>query len=71
MSNVIDFLERMGQDADMRHASAGDLLKMLEDAAVNFDSHAAIASRDEVALAAVLGAESKLCCMVYPVESVQ
>jgi hypothetical protein len=61
MSDVIDFLERMGQDSAMRHAS---LDSVLAQAPVSPQVRAALASRDTQALMALVGSDN-VCCMVF------
>jgi hypothetical protein len=52
MSSIIDFLERMGADAQLRHASKEDLAKALEESQVDAALGAAIiahsTSADEI-----------------------
>lgn len=65
MLNVIEFLERMGRDARLRHASAETLERTLEDAGVEPEFSAAILCRDLAALYALLG-EGPLCSVQIP-----
>ena len=67
MSDVIDFLEKLGQDSALRHAS---LDSVLAQARMSPEVRAALASRDAGALAALLG--RNVCCMVFaPLEEEQ
>lgn len=50
MSNVIDFLERMGADASLRTATPDHLARELAEAAVEDDAAQAIVSGDALAL---------------------
>ncbi len=54
MSNVIDFLERMGKDATLRRASSDEVALALAEAGVETPLHPAIVARDASALQALL-----------------
>ena len=64
MSNVIDFLERFGQDADLRYASDGVMDEALRRAGIDPAVRLAILDKDQPALEALLGADTNVCCMV-------
>lgn len=65
MSNVIDFLEMIGQDARLRHASQDEMKLALANMQVDSDLQAAILAKDQPQLEAMLGA-SNTCCVVFP-----
>jgi hypothetical protein len=65
VSNVIDFLERFGQDADLRHAGDEAVAQALTDAGLEPAVRAAVLAGDQRALEALLGADTNVCCMVY------
>jgi hypothetical protein len=65
VSNVIDFLERFGQDADMRYASEDAIAEALGNAGIEPRLQSAILSNDQGALKALLGADTNVCCMVH------
>jgi hypothetical protein len=65
MSNVIDFLERMGQDAQLRDASQEKLVLALASSRINPELRAAILAKDQVRLEALLGSIN-VCCMINP-----
>jgi hypothetical protein len=65
MSSVIDFLERMGQDARLRHASRDDLERVLASAKIDQELQAAILAKDQALLEVLLG-NINICCMVDP-----
>jgi hypothetical protein len=65
MSNVIDFLERLGQDAQLRHATSTEVEQALTHAQIDPALRAAVLSGDQRALEARLGAKSNVCCMVF------
>ena len=65
MLNVIDFLERMGQDADLRHASREMLEEALRNSGIEPALRAALLGEDRQALEALLGTKSTVCCIVW------
>ena len=65
MSNVIDFLERMGQDAQLRHASRGEVELALKDAQIDSEIQVAILAKDQSRLEELLGSVN-VCCMLEP-----
>ena len=65
MSNVIDFLERFGQDADLRHAADDAVAEALRKAGLEPALQAAVLNKDQRALEALLGADTNVCCMVF------
>ena len=64
MSNVIDFLERLGKDAQLRHASDQELERALIDAHIDPAVREAILLRDQRQLEILLGANPNVCCMI-------
>jgi hypothetical protein len=67
MSNVIDFLERMGKDSKLRHASSGDVELALAVAQIDPELQAAILAKDQSKLGVLLG-QPTICCMQFPVK---
>jgi hypothetical protein len=65
MSNVIDFLEMIGQDSNLRNASRSDMTTAMANMQIAPELQAAILSKDQRQLEAVLGA-SNVCCMMIP-----
>jgi len=61
MSNIIDLLERMGQDARLRHASQDEVELALAGAQIDPELQAAILGKDHQWLELLLGA-SNVCC---------
>ena len=61
MSDVIDFLERVGRDATLRRAP---LEQALHGAGLSVEVRAALANRDPHLLEAVLGV-SNVCCLIH------
>lgn len=64
MSNVIDFLERMGQDAKLRYAVGEAFETALAAADIDPAVRAALVDEDQSRLEALLGAPTNVCCMV-------
>lgn len=65
MSNVIDFLEMIGQDANLRHGSRNDMVAAMAKMQIASELQEAILSKDQQQLEAALGA-SNVCCMMIP-----
>lgn len=68
MSNIIDFLERMGQDAQLRHAPGSEVERALIKAQIEPALRAIILGEDSRRLETLLGATANVCCGLYPVE---
>jgi hypothetical protein len=66
VSNVIDFLHTLGQDADLRHASRQQLELALEAAGIDPALRAALLGTDQRKLENLLGANANVCAMIAP-----
>ena len=66
MSNVIDFLQRLGQDAVLRHAPRTELELALAEAGIDPALRMALLAADQPQLESLLGADTNVCCMVAP-----
>ncbi len=66
MSNVIGFLERMGQDAQLRHAATDEVNVALANAGIGPALQAVILGNDKAHLEALLGARTNVLCLVAP-----
>jgi hypothetical protein len=64
MSNVIDFLEQMGRDAQWRHATGEAMQAALIQAGIEPPVQAAILGEDRGLLESLVGASPNICCMV-------
>lgn len=62
MSNLIGFLERAGQDAQLRYATKESLEAALTNAGIAADVRAAILSGDHDRLTTLAGATPPVCC---------
>ena len=65
MLNVIDFLERFGQDAGLRYASGDVVAEALQQAGIEPALQAAILAKDQRALQALLGSDTNVCCLIH------
>ena len=65
MSDVIDLLEKLGQDSQLRYASNAVLDRALSDAKISPELRVALASGDRRSLEALLGASTNVCCVVF------
>ena len=68
MSNVIDFLEKWGQDSQLRHATGAEFEQALLRTGIEPAARAAILGADRCALESLLGARSRIVCAVYAPE---
>ena len=68
MSNVIDFLNRIGSDSSLRHAESAQLARELAQAQIAPELQAAILAGDQQRLEAVLGARTNVICGLSPAE---
>ncbi len=66
MSNVIDFLQRLGQDADLRHAPRTALEVALAEADIDPALREALLGADQRKLETLLGADTNVCAMISP-----
>jgi hypothetical protein len=64
MSNIIDFLEQMGRDAQWRHATGEAMQAALIQAGIEPPVRAAILDEDRGLLESLVGANPNICCMV-------
>jgi hypothetical protein len=65
MSDVIDFLEKMGQDAQLRHGSQSEVELALASAEIAPELQAAIVAKDQAQLEGLMG-QSPLCVVYFP-----
>jgi hypothetical protein len=65
VSDIINFLEQMGQDARLRYATMSELREALIAAGVSPAAMSAILAGDERLLEARVGASGTVCCLVY------
>jgi hypothetical protein len=66
VSNVIDFLQRLGQDADVRPAPRMELEQALADSGIDPALREALLAADQRQLESLLGADTNVYCMMAP-----
>jgi hypothetical protein len=66
MSNVIDFLERMGQDATLRYGDKHELAAAMTQMDVQLAHQATVLQGDQAPLESLLGAQANVCCTIEP-----
>jgi len=66
MSNVVNFLECLGRDVELREADKSALLHAMIDAEIAPRIRVAILAGDRAALEALLACKSITCCGVFP-----
>jgi hypothetical protein len=71
VSQVIEFLERLGQDARLRHASIDVVSRALAEAGIDGPARALILSGDRPALESLLDAKPNVFCGVLVPEEVE
>jgi hypothetical protein len=64
MSDIIDFLVQLGQDAQLRHATRDELERALANTGISAAIRAAIFAGEQRQLETLVGAQSNICCMV-------
>jgi hypothetical protein len=67
MSNVIDFLEKMGQDAGLRYGARADVGVALGNEDIEPALQELILAGDDVKLTDALG-QGTMCCLLFPVK---
>jgi hypothetical protein len=69
MTDIIDFLERMGRDAGLRGATRAQLAEVLVEAQVDPLLRKAVLAGDRSTLEVILGAHPNVCCTTHYPES--
>jgi hypothetical protein len=67
MLDVIDFLEKMGQDAQLRHGSQDEVELALASTQIAPEQQAAILAKDQTKLEGLMG-QTPLCAVYFPGE---
>lgn len=63
--DIVSILERIGQDPQLRYASAAELDEALQRFTVDAASRAAILGERPESLEALLGAKAAVCCVIH------
>lgn len=66
MSKVLEFLERVGQDWQLRHADPAVLTQVMAQAGLDPSLQAAILDPDARRLETLLNLSGNVCCAVHP-----
>lgn len=64
MSNVIDFLEKMGQDAALHSCTQTQLERQMQEAGIDPALAAALKAGDYRTLEQLVGANTHVCCLI-------
>jgi hypothetical protein len=64
MSDVIDFLEAWGRDAQLRHATGAQLAQAMANAQVDPFVRKALLGGDQRQLEFLVGAQPNVCCLI-------
>jgi hypothetical protein len=65
MTDVIDFLEQMGQDARLRHAGRPEIERALINSGLDPTLREAVIAGDAGPLTTLLGANADMCCLIH------
>jgi hypothetical protein len=65
MPNVIELLEKMGQDSQLRHATHSQLTRTFDEAGIAPNVREAALSGDRARLEQLVGATHTVCCIVF------
>ena len=65
MSDIIDFLERMGRDSDLRYGSSATIDQAMQEAHISPELRAVLVRGDQTSLESLLGAATNVCCMIH------
>jgi hypothetical protein len=63
--HIIDFLERLGQDAGLRHVTEAAMENAMRQAGIAPALRVAILNKDQTLLTSLLGADTNVCCLVH------
>jgi hypothetical protein len=64
VSKIIEFLEKLGQDADLRYATNAELNAALMHADIDDSARAVVLQKDQRLLEELLDAGANVCCMI-------
>jgi hypothetical protein len=65
VSNVVDFLQRAGEDSQLRYAGCGGLEQALAQTNIAAPLREALLKGDSAGLAALLGSRLDMCGIIY------
>lgn len=64
MMDPIEFLDRLGSNARLRHAAPGEIERALDAAGIDPGLRSALLADDAVRLGELLGAQRTVCCLI-------
>lgn len=64
MTDAIEFLEQLGQNARLRRAPAAELERALAATGIEPELRSALLANDELRLGELLGAQPNICCLI-------
>jgi hypothetical protein len=65
MLDIIDFLDKCGADAQLRHASTAELTRALASAQIDPLVRKALLGADRRHLEFLVGAQPNVCCLIF------
>ncbi|MBV2129795.1 hypothetical protein [Arsukibacterium indicum] len=68
MNNVLQLLQRLGEDAALRHLADTQLEKVINPLNLDPAIQQAISQQDDITLARLVHANNKIVCMIIPAE---
>lgn len=71
MTDAIDFLEQLGRNARLRHASNPELEQALAASGIDTNVRSALLTGDAVRLGELLGAQPNICCLIVKPDPAQ
>lgn len=64
MSDIVEFLEQMGQTANLRYATGSELARVLEASRIDPAARGALLAGDAARVETLLGAQANVCCIL-------
>ena len=71
MTDVIEFLDQLGRNANLRHAAPAELQRAIDAAGIDPELRSALLADDPLRLGALLGAQPNVCCLVVKPDPAQ
>lgn len=71
MMDPIEFLDRLGSNARLRHAAPGEIEKALDAAGIVPGLRRALLADDALRLGELLGAQPNVCCLIVKPDPAQ
>jgi hypothetical protein len=71
MMDPIEFLDRLGSNARLRHAAPGEIDKALDAAGIDPGLRSALLADDALRLGELLGAQRNVCCLIVKPDPAQ